>query len=715
MYGVQALLKISSTSILFLLFINKIQTLLVSADPGFSGRCVFSADGDIITYEETNTEKIKILSPLQGDVIQSKDNKFNIKWEINDRLGTSCTRANIRKAYIKFYIKSKLTPKKINTQNEKQFNEFVNNITKYYFEKMINEFDGDRGVNIVSQIDEDLRNKTKYTDIEKFFEKKLKYNSNAKNRRYFLKLVIDSTQQQKEIVINDYVNNKNAWIHFTIYGTYSFQLQLIAIPSNEIVDSRKQVFTVLPNHAAFRHKPYDTYTTADFDLLKATCPPLLSSSLLRDDDNETPLVTITYVGNMKMDGQRVMWLEQMLNNKFKYRYLNFWNNINHGTYLKDALLERHVPLIYIPISVNDENKLWQQNKTYVTNLLLFYSDLKIKNVNEKYLQSQISSGSKLDWLNEVWSNMTDAFKETNIAVFPNWNEKSIQIYLRAARSAGVSQIVVEMSNWNVASLQNADIDTIIVPSMFMYNVVQQNLKLKNHRSYDLCHIPPSVGDMIEYASSENTSSSNTVDNNSNTMKRDFITIGVVSRLSYEKNIGFLLTVASTLKFQHNIKAKYVIIGDGPAISDLRHLARSLKVANDTTFLGYLRSAEIAQHVSKFDIFFNPTTHTETFCIANIEAMALGIPVVGFGLQSGSMEYIDDVAAIGIDLSLPLASSSSYISSKNIIMDKTLNILLHLIKDKHKRRRIGKRGKASVRRRYIKKYTMEMYERVYDLY
>ena len=221
--------------------------------------------------------------------------------------------------------------------------------------------------------------------------------------------------------------------------------------------------------------------------------------------------------------------------------------------------------------------------------------------------------------------------------------------------------------------------------------------------------------MIEYASSENTSSSNTVDNNSNTMKRDFITIGVVSRLSYEKNIGFLLTVASTLKFQHNIKAKYVIIGDGPAISDLRHLARSLKVANDTTFLGYLRSAEIAQHVSKFDIFFNPTTHTETFCIANIEAMALGIPVVGFGLQSGSMEYIDDVAAIGIDLSLPLASSSSYISSKNIIMDKTLNILLHLIKDKHKRRRIGKRGKASVRRRYIKKYTMEMYERVYDLY
>ena len=100
------------------------------------------------------------------------------------------------------------------------------------------------------------------------------------------------------------------------------------------------------------------------------------------------------------------------------------------------------------------------------------------------------------------------------------------------------------------------------------------------------------------------------------------------------------------------------------------------------------------------------------CISNVEAMALGIPVVALGLESGSMEYLDDIASVGIDLSTPLSSSSSKSSSSIIIMDKIMNIMLHLIQNKQKRKRIGQRGRARVKRDYLKHNTMEKYEKIF---
>ena len=153
-----------------------------------------------------------------------------------------------------------------------------------------------------------------------------------------------------------------------------------------------------------------------------------------------------------------------------------------------------------------------------------------------------------------------------------------------------------------------------------------------------------------------------------------------------KNIGLFITIASVLKLQYNIKAKYVIIGNGPAMNDLKYLAKQLDVIDDINFLGFVDNKELPLHLSKFDIFLNPTEVTETLCISNVEAMALGIPVVALGLESGSMEYLDDIASVGIDLSTPLSSSSKS-SSSIIIMDKIMNIMLHLIQNKQKEKEL----------------------------
>ena len=102
-----------------------------------------------------------------------------------------------------------------------------------------------------------------------------------------------------------------------------------------------------------------------------------------------------------MDGQRIIWLEQMSNintnnnhdhhEYFKFQYLNFWGNTDsvNGKYLKKALNQRNVPLLNVRINIDNVNKHWQLNETYTTNLLLMYSDFKRKHVSEQSHQNSL--------------------------------------------------------------------------------------------------------------------------------------------------------------------------------------------------------------------------------------------------------------------------------------------------------------------------------------
>ena len=450
------------------------------------------------------------------------------------------------------------------------------------------------------------------------------------------------------------------------------------------------------------------FSRDDYIPLLETCPSLASALLPTEPDKymASSQKKITYVGNTKIDGQRIIWLEQISNlrNTFAFQYVNFWGDTNHmNSRLAKELYLRRVPLKNIHITVDHKHLEWQHNETYLTELLLRYSKCRLTDLSNKGCRRESFSHAELDWANRVWHNITNAFHSSDVAVFANGNEISLNIYIRAARFANVRQIIVEMSHWDPSTLHNADIDVIVVPSMYLYKIVRDHLKLKrpffpsqaSHgmlvqegvRSSQLCHISPSAGDMVDYK-------------NPKTIKREGrkkCSIGVVSRVSYEKNLAFFITVASVLKFQHNVTCKYVIIGDGPAMASLQLLAIRLNVEEDISFLGFIESKFIPRYVSEFDIFFNPSVQNETFCIANIEAMALGIPVIGFGLENGSMEYMDDTASVGIE--------ASAISSA---IDSTIDLLLRLLKDDRKRIRIGQRGKKKVKEYYSKKNAMLKY-------
>jgi glycosyltransferase involved in cell wall biosynthesis len=95
----------------------------------------------------------------------------------------------------------------------------------------------------------------------------------------------------------------------------------------------------------------------------------------------------------------------------------------------------------------------------------------------------------------------------------------------------------------------------------------------------------------------------------------------VGRLSYEKNLDVL---TDAFKALDEPDARLVLVGDGPARESLEHSLAGHAV----TFMGYLTGEALATAYASADVFAFPSL-TETFGQVAQEAMASGLPVVGF--------------------------------------------------------------------------------------
>ena len=83
-------------------------------------------------------------------------------------------------------------------------------------------------------------------------------------------------------------------------------------------------------------------------------------------------------------------------------------------------------------------------------------------------------------------------------------------------------------------------------------------------------------------------------------------------------------------------------GEGLLKGKLMELASRLDISWAVHFAGWADS-HLPRILAGIDIMVNPSLrgHSETFCIANIEAMAMGIPLVTFAV-GGVGEYVDHV-------------------------------------------------------------------------
>lgn len=118
-----------------------------------------------------------------------------------------------------------------------------------------------------------------------------------------------------------------------------------------------------------------------------------------------------------------------------------------------------------------------------------------------------------------------------------------------------------------------------------------------------------------------------------------INIGFIARLSVEKNPGLFLLTARELLSQ-NPSLRFTMIGDGPLKESLQSMAAQLKILHVVHFVGWVDYDAMPSILRGIDIVVNPSVRawSETFCIANIEAMSVGIPLVTFAV-GGVGQYV----------------------------------------------------------------------------
>lgn len=102
------------------------------------------------------------------------------------------------------------------------------------------------------------------------------------------------------------------------------------------------------------------------------------------------------------------------------------------------------------------------------------------------------------------------------------------------------------------------------------------------------------------------------------------TLGYAGRLVAAKGVGDVIRAFATTPIRHN--SRLLIAGDGPERDALEALAQRLDVASRIRFLGRIQDVPRFWHMC--DIGVVPSAGwVESFCLAAVEAMACGRPIV----------------------------------------------------------------------------------------
>lgn len=101
-------------------------------------------------------------------------------------------------------------------------------------------------------------------------------------------------------------------------------------------------------------------------------------------------------------------------------------------------------------------------------------------------------------------------------------------------------------------------------------------------------------------------------------------IGSISTLTEQKGITNLLDSAAIVKRRYP-QCRFVIVGDGPLLADLRRKSDDLGLSDTVQFVGWIPHAS-SKVLPSFDIFVQPSLW-EANSMVLLEAMAAGKPIV----------------------------------------------------------------------------------------
>lgn len=172
-----------------------------------------------------------------------------------------------------------------------------------------------------------------------------------------------------------------------------------------------------------------------------------------------------------------------------------------------------------------------------------------------------------------------------------------------------------------------------------------------------------------------------------------LTIGIVARLSVEKDHGTLFRAIAKLR-RRGRAVRLVIVGDGPERAELEVVARELGIGDMTTFAGLCPPKPNPHHL--FDVSVLSST-SEAFPNSLLEAMAAEKPVVATRV-GGTVDAVDD--GITGFLVPPRAPEA---------MADALELLL---RDAALRRRLGKAGRDRAARDFTAHHVLGVLQALY---
>ena len=181
-----------------------------------------------------------------------------------------------------------------------------------------------------------------------------------------------------------------------------------------------------------------------------------------------------------------------------------------------------------------------------------------------------------------------------------------------------------------------------------------------------------------------------------------ITIGIVKALAPKYGIEYLIKAFKILidhykNSENEFRFKLVIYGKGDQLNSLKELACNLGIENLVDFKGYIDNSKVSEALNKITIFALPSIR-ESFGVAAIEAMAVGVPVVATDAD-GFREVIVDGES---GLIVPKKDSEA--------MAKALK---KLVDDKELRIRFRETGRKRVEELYDLKKNLKTMETLYS--
>jgi L-malate glycosyltransferase len=168
-------------------------------------------------------------------------------------------------------------------------------------------------------------------------------------------------------------------------------------------------------------------------------------------------------------------------------------------------------------------------------------------------------------------------------------------------------------------------------------------------------------------------------------------VGTAANLQSWKRIDLLFKAVARLDED---RVHCIVLGEGPARSQLEQIARELGLEDRVTFVG--QKTHVGDYLQVLDAFVLPSGPEEGFGNAAVEAMGVGLPVVVFEDGGGLSEHIahEETGFVVADVG------------------GLEDALRELVQSPSLRRVIGESGRQAVRERYNLKAMLDGYQSFY---